>query len=157
MTNEPRAPYDFNKATLPDGDDHSNASVPRDKEQIQSMDLVAFVRDRKPLEGYPSYQDARFDNVVTARWHMGRSRSASVVYCTIWVRAKDGRWFSGTGNAGGWGYHKTSAAFGAAVRNAGIGLTVSPGGHGDRSVEVAMHAIAKAAGYHRTPMTLIRN
>lgn len=59
--------------------------------------------------------------IVTARAYMGRSRSASTVYASIWVHAGE-RYTSGTGSAGGYGYHKESAAFADAIRSAGIEL-----------------------------------
>ena len=53
--------------------------------------------------------------IVNVRWYMGRSRTASVVHCTIWTPEN-----SGTGNAGGYGYDKESAALAEACENAGI-------------------------------------
>ena len=61
--------------------------------------------------------------VVTARAYMGRSRSASNVYASIWVRGTTAETCtSGKGSAGGYGYHKESAAFAEAISSAGIEL-----------------------------------
>lgn len=93
--------------------------------------------------------------VVDARWYMGRSRSASVVYCSVWVRRRGGATVSGSGCAGGGGYHKPSAAFQDAAGDAGITLSVEVGGVGDSAVCEAMLAIAEAAGYSGCPMAVV--
>ena len=54
-------------------------------------------------------------NIITARCYMGRSANASTVYASIWVHGKDHQ-TSGTGKAGGYGYHKPSAAIAEAIR-----------------------------------------
>lgn len=59
--------------------------------------------------------------VVTARAYMGRSRNSSMVYASIWVHAPD-VCTSGHDTAGGYGYHKESAAFEGAISKAGIEL-----------------------------------
>jgi hypothetical protein len=59
--------------------------------------------------------------IVVARAYMGRSRSASTVYASIWIHAGE-VCCSGRGCAGGYGYHKESAAFAAAIESAGIEL-----------------------------------
>lgn len=59
--------------------------------------------------------------IVTARAYMGRSRSASTVYASVWVHYMENV-CSGKGSAGGYGYHKESAAFAEAIRSAGIEL-----------------------------------
>lgn len=99
---------------------------------------------------------------VEIRFYMGRSRSASTVYASIWVHdAKSNIYTSGKGSAGGWGYHKESAAAAEAISSAGIELWGSPyagregdmkkrahiGGCGEQSVEEALRAIVKALGY----------
>lgn len=58
---------------------------------------------------------------VDCRVYMGRSRSASTVYASIWVNG-DGVYTTGKGSAGGCGYHKESAAIGSAISDAGIEL-----------------------------------
>lgn len=63
--------------------------------------------------------------VVVARAYMGRSRSASTVYASIWVHGADIH-AAGHGSAGGYGYHKESAAFAEAITSAGIELYGSP-------------------------------
>lgn len=92
--------------------------------------------------------------VVDARWYMGRGRSASVVYCSVWIEgkpAKGGRISaSGYGSAGGYGYCKRSAAFAAALDSAGIKLSQSVAGAGDGAMRGAMKAISRKLGYNRS-------
>lgn len=64
--------------------------------------------------------------IVDARCYMSRSRNAATVYASIWVhgRDKEGKeiYTTGKGNAGGYGYHKESAAIGSAISSAAIEL-----------------------------------
>ena len=99
------------KAILPKTD-VSNARQPENKEQVEVKTLIAF-------------KNGSFHEVVTVRWYMGRSSSASVVYCNVWIHGNN-QWFSGKGSAGGYGYHKTSAAFQEALTSAGVKLVGSP-------------------------------
>lgn len=74
--------------------------------------------------------------LADARLYMGRSSRSSVVYCSVWLQnstpvynAKSGGdelHVSGRGDAGGWGYHKQSAALGSALSAAGVELYGSP-------------------------------
>lgn len=81
-------------------------------------------------------------NPITAKFYMGRSSQASVVYCVLWVNTKD-KIVIGHGQAGGGGYHKQSAALEDAIYNAGIDLDEHIGGLGNRAIEDALIAIAK--------------
>ena len=90
--------------------------------------------------------------VICARVYMGRSRHANQVWCTVWVTTADHQHISGTGMAGGYGYHKPSSAFGAAIRDAGIWLDKSIDGCGDTAIEEALRAVVAAAGYPGTPL-----
>jgi hypothetical protein len=111
------------------------------KELIEAMSIVV------------SAPDKRLHEVCTARWWMGRSKEASVIYASLWVRRprtvdKEGNlesnscWWSGTGSAGGYGYHKVSAALDEAISSAGITLSRSVSGTGE--CEQALMAIAQA-------------
>lgn len=52
----------------------------------------------------------------------------------------------GSGRAGGYGYHRPSAAAGEAINNAGFALDQHIGGVGDSAIEEAMVAIAECVG-----------
>lgn len=98
--------------------------------------------------------------VVVLRAYMSRATSASVVYASLWVRGNT--YIAGHGQAGGYGYHKESAAAEAAIQSAGIELfgnvysnadekpnfkkRVSFGGCGTDSMKEALKAIARTAG-----------
>lgn len=100
--------------------------------------------------------------IVDCRVYMGRSSNSSTVYCSLWVNIKDLKkpktWqyagTSGTGSAGGYGYHKQSAAVQDALTSAGIELYTADNtrryidGVGDGATREALLAVAYAAGYN---------
>ena len=93
-----------------------------------------------------------FSEPVTVRWYMSRSGDgASPVYCSLWVRCSPCN-VSGRGKAGGYGYHKASAAFQDACDSAGIELSQPVDGRGDESVREAMFAIGAALGFERAEL-----
>lgn len=110
--------------------------------------------DRKETIGTTSLV-VRVENALqeaaTVRFYMGRSNKASVVYCAAWFRppvgGADYGWRSGKGSAGGYGYHKQSAAFAEAVESAGINLALDVSGRGTSAIREALIAIACAQGY----------
>lgn len=123
-----------------------NARRPDNKELVSAYSLVV----RLP--------SGELREVVTVKCYMGHSASASVVYAVLWVRCADGHWTSGSGSAGGYGYHKESAAIASAISSAGIELkdldrTDRPdrwfdfGGTGESHYPQVFDAIARAAGY----------
>lgn len=128
-------------------------------------------REKESTDRYLLIDKKTEKTVIDCRVYMGRSSSASTVYASIWVSVSDKKkpdswtygYTSGHGSAGGYGYHKTSAAIGDAIRSAGIELYGSPylrsdrdegmkkrcdiGGVGDTAVRAALRAIAYAAGF----------
>ena len=95
--------------------------------------------------------------IVDCRLYMGRSSNASTVYCSIWANGhiNNGRvWITGYGKAGGYGYHKASAAMQQAIAAAGFTLTDDNGdsmpiaGRGDWAMRNAVIAIAAALGFN---------
>ena len=82
-----------------------------------------------------------------AKFYMGRSTNASVVYCSLWAFGNNIK-CSGHGKAGGYGFHKPSAAMQAALDSAGIKLSLPINGVGSTAMENAAKAIIKAMGYH---------
>lgn len=103
----------------------------------------------------------RFSQPVWVVFYQGRSSNASVVYCTIWVHGS-GRYCAGHGQAGGWGYHKPSAAFQEALNSAGISLVddnaarLHIDGAGDSKVEEAIRAIGVALGYSLDDLHVVK-
>ena len=79
--------------------------------------------------------------IIDCRCHMGRSSNSSQVYASVWINSikplcEDAEGFttytSGRGMAGGYGYHKESAAIDAAISSAGFTLFGSASGYGDK-------------------------
>lgn len=69
----------------------------------------------------------------------------------IWVHAEPIH-TSGTGQAGGYGYHRPSAAAAEAIQNSGFQLSENISGVGDGAIERAVKAIAEAVGYPDCPV-----
>lgn len=63
------------------------------------------------------------------------------VYACFWLLCEN--YTSGSGYAGGYGYHKGSGAASAAIESAGIKLDAPIHGRGDSAIETAMEEIAK--------------
>lgn len=69
-------------------------------------------------------------------------------YACLWINdTKSNTHISGSGSAGGYGYHRPSAAAWEAINNAGIELSEDIAGRGDGAIESAVKAIAEALGY----------
>ena len=132
-------------AKLPAKPAHRGENYGGEKEFLSAWDVVAF-------------RDGEYFHPVTLRTYSGRPRNASRIYATIWVShcapaAFDG--CSGSGYAGGYGYHKASAAAQDAIQSAGIELSAPIGGAGDSAIEAALGAIARALGFGH--FTIVRN
>ena len=88
--------------------------------------------------------DGEIRSLVEARIYMSASRSAERMTAILWVHGKN--YASGSGYAGGYGYHKPSAAVGNAIDAAGIELDRHFIGGGGESVLIdALKAVALAA------------
>ena len=139
------------KAILPKDDIKHAKNLARDKETVEALTVVALTKNE-------------FKEPLKVKWYMGRSNNASVVYCSLWANGKN-RYISGHGHAGGYGYHKVSAAFQDALSSAGIKLVGDPYGRvdtakqcsvsgvGDSGVNRACKAVAKALGYRKVHIT----
>lgn len=83
--------------------------------------------------------------IVTARFYMP---GQTTQYACIWVYgdigSEESAYGSGGGRAGGYGYHKASAALAEAISDAGITLDQSISARGDATMESALYAIARA-------------
>ena len=99
-------------------------NMANDKEVVDQMKLIA--------------RNARgeLQVICDARFYMGRSRTASTVYCSLWVSNFGANVdISGHGRATGYGYHKRSAALQAALDSAGIELWGSPYDGEDENID----------------------
>ena len=85
-------------------------------------------------------------DAVTLRIYATDAKS----YCCLWVHdncswvkcCRDSYYRNGSGSAGGYGYHRASAAAQEAINNAGIILSEDIAGRGDAAIEEAVRAIA---------------
>ena len=91
--------------------------------------------------------------IVDCRLYMGRSSTASTVYCNIWIHGGSIHG-AASGKAGGYGYDKKSAAVGSSLDNLGVKLYQDDGiksayiaGVGDTAIREALLAVAVALGY----------
>lgn len=139
------------KAQFTNPEARNARNMANDKETVDRLQVVA--------------RNARgeLQVIADARFYMGRSRSASTVYCSLWVWNHGANVdISGHGRAGGYGYHKRSAALQSAINSAEIKLWGSPydsedentggtperasiGGCGDSAMRSALLAIAREA------------
>ncbi len=85
------------------------------------------------------WNDGRLDPVISLRLYGTGSRN----YACLWVGTHDFH-TSGSGYAGGYGYHRPSSATEAAIRAAGFKLDTAIGGVGEEAMRSALLAIAKA-------------
>ena len=83
---------------------------------------------------------------VTLRLYGTDSKTYACVWTSSncsWAGYSD-LWRNGSGTAGGYGYHRASAAAQEAIYNAGIELDEDINGRGDQAIEEAVFAIARA-------------
>lgn len=114
------------------------------KENKCYFDSYSAIVIRPDYEGKPSV----FTPVELRLYSTGISNTAA-----IWINdsASDTH-TSGTGSAGGYGYHRPSAAASEAIRNAGITLDKDISGVGESAIEAAVKAIAEMLGYTDCPV-----
>lgn len=123
------------KAKITKSESSINRSHRKESKFTKQLTLAGFGK------GYDGKQ--RVASYVQARFYWTNSRC----YCCVWIndtRAGHGLHISGSGYAGGYGYHKESAALADALTMAGIELSEPIGGRGDSAMESALLAIGKA-------------
>lgn len=111
------------------------------------------ISDRKERHFYEQYTAVVFNgsssyDAVTLRIYSTDARC----YCCLWVsdncawvkECRDSYYRNGSGNVGGYGYHRASAAASKAIHNAGIELDEDINGRGNDAIEEAVYAIAAA-------------
>lgn len=109
------------------------ASNRKEKSFTRGYTVVAYGGKEQPIK-----------ELIDARIYQTNSRS----YACIWVNSKP-VYISGGGHAGGYGYHKPSAALQAAIADAGIVLDASINGVGDGAMIEALLAVAAALGFKK--------
>lgn len=138
-----RAPYDGNTATIPDHDTENATNYSPEKETVDRWLVVVFTGET-------------IETAIDARFYMGRSSQAQVVYCSLWAHSRQrDRFIAGRGQAGGCGYHKLSAALDEALASAGVKLGKRIDGAGETAMRHALLAVASALGYDGCPIEVI--
>jgi hypothetical protein len=79
----------------------------------------------------------RLDPEITLRLYGTGNKN----FACLWISGQDRR---GSGSAGGYGYHRPSAAAQEAINNAGISLSLPIDGRGEEAIREALLAIARA-------------
>lgn len=91
-----------------------------------------------------AFENGKFSTPVELRIYSTQARN----YACLWVHSGDIH-ASGSGWAGGYGYHRPSAAANEAIKAAGFKLSGPISGYGETIMQDALKAIAEALG-HKT-------
>lgn len=103
-------------------------------------------RDSFALVGYFVAVDlATGREPVTLRIY--RPHNGSTAIACVWINAGDA-YGCGSGSAGGYGYHKSSAAAQDAFSNAGVEFDAGIAGVGDSAIRSAILAVCARLGFH---------
>lgn len=122
-----------------------NVTIPESwdrRELVDSWTLLAF-------------RNGMFAELVTTRWKMARSGDgASPQHCAVlFFGLPEHR--VGYAKAGGYGYHKASAAFESACRSAGVTFDKAIGGCGYSAVRDALLALGRTIVGDGVPLTVV--
>lgn len=120
----------------------------RDKELVHGFHVINLDGDKNDYKNLPELIDCRL--------YMGRSSSSSIVYCVIWIRI-GGVWITCKGQAGGYGYHKGSAAVGDALHNAGFRFDEGISGVGNQAIKDALIAVCEYFGYNTERLYIVES
>lgn len=92
------------------------------------------------LSGKP-HPDGCLDSRIECRLY----GTGNLNTCCLWVRGvgQNGECTQGSGQAGGYGYHRPSEAMSRAIENAGFKLSKDIGGVGESAMREALLAIAR--------------
>jgi len=111
-----------------------------------TMRAKNFNRDKMLTTAIVATDKTTGRKIVDCRVYIGKSSSATMMYCSIWIYGE--RVYNGLGKAGGGGYHKASAAMYEALHNAGWAVSEPISGCGDASMHDAAVAVAQAVAGH---------
>lgn len=123
--------YTQNKAKLPGRD-------------VDGMNAAAHRRDKYWCYTYRVLDAAKRREVAELRIYASNGKHTAC----LWLNGTK-HVVRGSGSAGGYGYHRASAAAEAAIEAAGIRLEAHFGGKGDRATRTAMEAIGRALGLRK--------
>jgi hypothetical protein len=117
---------------LPNHVSRYNPNHRKDDVKVHFSQLSVISLSAKP------WSEGRMPEEITLRLYGTGTKN----YAAIWIAGEGDH--RGTGQAGGYGYHRPSVAASEAIRNAGIELDEDISGVGDAAIRTALMAIAKA-------------
>lgn len=120
----------------------------REKELVRGYYVINLDGDKRYYKNNPELIDCRL--------YMGRSSSSSVVYCAIWISCAN-QYITSKGSAGGYGYHKMSAAVDDALYNAGFKFDEGIDGRGNEAIKEALLAVCEHFGYNRERLYIVES
>jgi len=113
---------------------------------------IATIRKKGLLHAYHVVNLDTASVCIDVRTYVGRSSGSSTIYAVAWIHGSgygEGTWGIGSGKAGGYGYHKESAAISEALGSAGVKLELPIAGSGETAVREALGALAVHLGAFR--------
>lgn len=112
------------------------ATVTHNGKRNEGINAKAHRRENAFMEQY-SIIDSDFNEVLTLRIYGTNAKN----YACVWTSEKT-NWSNGSGSAGGYGYHRPSAAAEEALKKAGFDF--SPiSGRGDSAIKECLENVAK--------------
>jgi hypothetical protein len=127
------------------------ATIPQTKAETVSNGYN-YGRDKELTQHFLLIHDNKA--AVDLRIYYARSKYASTCYASVWLHWGK-LWTSGKGRAGGYGYHRASAAAAQAFQTANVKLSKDINGRGDNAIEEALYAIGHAMGFERSAMNVL--
>ena len=104
------------------------------------FDSYSIITTDDPYENQDGGREAR--QPITLRLYGTGAKN----FACLWINHASAFHTSGSGSAGGYGYHRQSAAAEEAITNAGFKLSKPIGGVGNEAIKEALCAIAKEVG-----------
>lgn len=94
------------------------------------------------ITAFAVYADGKIIEAATLRTYNSSTKATNTA-CFWASMPNNTRYAHGSGHAGGWGYHRPSAAAQQAINNAGFHLSEEIDGRGESAMETAVKAIAE--------------
>lgn len=124
-----------------------NVNIPDSWDRLELVDAWTLL----------AFRDGSFEHLVTVRWKVARSGDgASPMRCAVHLLGMN-PYRVGYAKAGGYGYHKASAAFEFACRSAGVTFDQNVGGCGYSAVHDALLALGRTIVGDGIPLTVVES
>ena len=118
---------------------------------IKQLDGIQAKKHRKESSFYNSYKlIAIYKGELVEVADLRNYATSATNYACLWIHSKKNNFYtSGSGSAGGYGYHRESQASFEAFQSAGIEFNEFWGGSGDSSINRALNLLGKKLGYRK--------